>query len=357
MDWTTATIAVTGLNATDNPGPGVGVIRALRHDPAFRGRIVGLAYDVLEPGSFAKELVDDVYLVPYPSQGVDALEARLRHIHATTPLDVVIPTLDSELDGFIALKGVLAELGVGAVLPEEAQLRLRSKVHLADLGRDAGLPVPASRVISDPSELYKLEGDVDYPVFIKGPYYGARFARDPHEAVAAWHAVAAQWGTPVLAQVRVVGEEYNVVAVGDGEGGLVGAVAMKKTLLTDKGKGWAGITVRDPALIELAERFMATSRWRGPCEIELVKDADGGWHLLEINPRFPAWCFLSAGAGLNLPVAVARLALGEQVEATTDYAAGRMFVRISIDQLADLDDYRALVSEGELHRKDPGGDR
>ena len=27
------TVAVTALNATDNPGPGVSVIRALRHDP------------------------------------------------------------------------------------------------------------------------------------------------------------------------------------------------------------------------------------------------------------------------------------------------------------------------------------
>ena len=39
------TVAVTGLNATDNPGPGVSVIRSLRAHPDFDGRIVGLAYD------------------------------------------------------------------------------------------------------------------------------------------------------------------------------------------------------------------------------------------------------------------------------------------------------------------------
>lgn len=37
------TIAVTGLNATDNPGPGVSVLRSLRLAPDFDGRLVGLA--------------------------------------------------------------------------------------------------------------------------------------------------------------------------------------------------------------------------------------------------------------------------------------------------------------------------
>jgi hypothetical protein len=46
-------IAVTGLNATDNPAPGVGVIRALRLNAAPGERFVGLAYDALDPGIYA----------------------------------------------------------------------------------------------------------------------------------------------------------------------------------------------------------------------------------------------------------------------------------------------------------------
>lgn len=346
-----ATIAVTGLNATDNPGPGVGVVRALRQHPGFGGQVVGLAYDALEPGAYAADLIDHVYMLPYPSAGVCALEARLRDVHARTPLDAIIPTLDSELDGFLALAPVLAALGIGVVLPSPDALRLRSKVHLASLGARAGLRVPPTRVVSEPSALYQLDDDIGFPVFVKGPYYGATLARDAHEAVAAWHAAAARWGLPVLVQARVAGDEFNVLAVGDGEGGLVGAVCMRKTLLTDAGKGWAGVTVRDPTLIHQARAFMAASRWRGPCELELMKDPTGAWHLLEINPRFPAWCALSAGAGLNLPATVARMALGEAVTPSTEYRAGTMFIRIAIDQITTLDDYQALVSLGELHRR------
>ena len=91
------TVAVTGLNATDNPGPGVAVIRALRAHPDFDGTVVGLAYDTLEPGIYASDLVYHVFLIPYPSQGLEAYEARLRYIHERVGMDAIIPTLDAEL--------------------------------------------------------------------------------------------------------------------------------------------------------------------------------------------------------------------------------------------------------------------
>lgn len=345
----TLTVAVTGLNATDNPAPGVGVIRALRHDPDFDARIVGLAYDALDSGNYAKDLVDDVFIVPYPSQGLGVLEARLRYIHDQVPLDVIVPTLDSELPSFLELLPVLSELGITTFLPTEEQLDLRSKVHLAALGERSGISVPHVEVITGPQQLVTLHEHLPYPVWVKGPLYGAKKAHNVHEAVAAFHEMVAKWGLPVVVQADVQGDEYDVAAVGDGKGGLVGAVAMRKTLLTDKGKGWAGVTIRDPALFDLTRQFFAATRWRGPCEVEALKSRDGTWHLLEVNPRFPAWIHTSAGAGLNLPRAVVRLALGEPVEPSLDYRAGTLFVRIAIDQIASLADYEALITSGELH--------
>ena len=90
-------IGVTGLNATDNPAPGVGVIRALRSSALPGERFVGLAYDALDPGIYAPELIPDVFLLPYPSQGLQPFLARLRAIQERIGLDVIIPTLDAEL--------------------------------------------------------------------------------------------------------------------------------------------------------------------------------------------------------------------------------------------------------------------
>jgi len=67
-----------------------------------------------------------------------------------------------------------------------------------------------------------------------------------------------------------------------------------------------------------------------------------------VNPRFPAWTYLSAGAGMNLPLAAVRLAAGQQVEPMEDYRVGTMFVRISMDQIANLEDFQAITQFGEL---------
>lgn len=349
------TVAVTGLNATDNPAPGVGVIRSLRAAPAFQGRVVGLAYDALDSGLYARDIgLDDGFLIPYPSQGAEALRERLRAIHAEAPLDVVIPTLDSELPAFIELEEELRGWGIQTFLPTRAQLELRSKARLAELGERAGLEVPAQRVLSDAADVFRLGPELPYPLVVKGVFYGAAVVQGPDEAAAAFHATVARWGLPVIAQRFHAGEEYDVVAVGDGRGGMVGAVPMRKLLLTDKGKGWAGVAVKDPSLLDAARRFFAATSWRGPCELEILRTAEGRYLLIEVNPRFPAWCFLAAGAGQNLPWAVVRLALGEAPSALPDFRAGTLFVRIALDQIASIDDLQALATAGAIHHAREG---
>lgn len=348
------TVAVTGLNATDNPAPGVGVIRALR-DARPRDHFIGLAYDALDPGIYAQDLVQDVFLLPYPSQGLEPLISRLEYVHERVGLDVIIPTLDAELPAFIEAAPRLRELGIATFLPTREQLELRSKGQLAALGVRAGISVPATAVVTTAAELSHVHTRVPYPLFVKGQFYGATLAHNLDEAVTAFHKIVAQWGVPIIVQSLVPGEEVNVVAVGDGRGRLTGAVAMKKLLITDKGKGWAGVTIRDPALLELTRAFMAATSWRGPCEIEAIRDRHGRYHLIEINPRFPAWVYLASAAGVNLPRAVADLALGRRIGTLPEYAAGKLFVRISIDQIATLEDFQRVMVSGELSRVPQGG--
>ena len=343
------TIAVTGLNATDNPAPGVGVLRALR-DGGAEDRLVGLAYDALDPGVYAAAIAREVFMIPYPSQGVSAFLSRLRYVHERVGLDVIVPTLDAELPSFIELEPELRAMGIGMLLPTRAQLELRSKVNLAELGRRAGIRVPTTAVVTDADELLRVHEKVPYPFFVKGVFYGATLVHGLDEAIHAYHKVVAQWGVPVILQEQVRGEELCVVGVGDGEGGLVGAVPMKKMLLTDKGKGWAGITVRDPELHEVTAAFVRATRWRGPFEIEAMRDDEGHYHLIEVNPRFPAWCYLSAAAGVNLPRMAALLAAGREVPRAADYEVGAMFVRISLDQVASLGDFQRMVTMGEVIR-------
>ena len=342
------TIGVTGLNATDNPGPGVAVLRSLRASTRPGERLVGLTYDALDPGLYTEGLADASYLLTYPSSGAEACLQRLRQVHERVGLDVIVPTLDAELPLFMALGPQLREMGIAVLLPTEAQLSQRGKPALAALGKAAGLDVPATAIVGSTDELKQVHTQVPYPFFVKGPFYGATRVGNYEEAVAAYYRALVTWGGPVIVQALVEGEEVNVVGVGVGDGGMWGAVAMKKLALTDKGKGWAGVTIDDRRLLALAEKFVSFTRWPGPFEAEVMRSNDGRYHLIEINPRFPAWVHLATGAGVNLPRAVVELARGNRPPRPKPYAVGKMFVRISIDQIVDMSDFASLATTGEI---------
>ena len=91
------TIGVSGINAVDNPGPGVGVARSLREAADLDVRIVGLAYDAMEPGIYMDQVVDEAYLLPYPSAGHDAYRARLLYDARALDGEPVLPDGDIEL--------------------------------------------------------------------------------------------------------------------------------------------------------------------------------------------------------------------------------------------------------------------
>jgi predicted ATP-grasp superfamily ATP-dependent carboligase len=82
-------------------------------------------------------------------------------------------------------------------------------------------------------------------------------------------------------------------------------------------------------------------------ELELVRDANNEFYLIEINPRIPAWVYLAVGAGQNIPEALVKLALGMPVEPYTTYDVGKMFIRYSYDMIVDLKEFEALTTKGE----------
>lgn len=342
------TVAVTGLSATDSPAPGVAVIRAIR-DADPRTRIVGLAYETLDPGAYISGLADHVYLLPYPSLGADAMFERLLAAHRQTPFDVLIPTLDSEMPAMVRLGARLRDVGIRTFLPQHDSLELRAKDRFGELRETHAVSVPRGAAITDARDLSHL--DLRYPLMVKGQFYEAYIAYGPADVHARFQQIAGKWGVPVVLQEFVAGEEYDVVALGDGDGLLVGSVAMRKMQLTDKGKAWGGVTVADPALESFVRDVIKKLRWRGPCELEIMREKETGLlFVIEINPRFPAWVYLTVGAGRNLPWAAVRLARGEVVESMDPAPPGVMFLRHCQEQICSMADFQSLATVGELHR-------
>jgi carbamoyl-phosphate synthase large subunit len=349
MKKPTLTIAVTGLNAIDSPGPGVAVIRALRDSDRFDTRIIGLSYESLEPGIYMHDLVDRSYQIPYPSTGHGALLQRLEYIHEQEKLDVIIPNFDAELYTFIKLQDSLSRIGIRTVLPTLAQFEARMKGNLYAFGKEHGILVPESASILTVNELGAALRAFAYPVVVKGKFYEAYIARSYEQAVSYFYKISAKWGTPIILQQFIAGEEFNVCGLGDGTGKVIGAVPMRKTYITSQGKAWGGISIEDEDLLEMTRKFVSATNWCSGFELELMKEKDTGRvYLLEINPRFPAWVYLTVGAGQNQPEALIRLAMGEKVAPYTDYEVGKMFIRYSWDMICELSDFEKISTQGEL---------
>jgi carbamoyl-phosphate synthase large subunit len=342
------TVALSGLNNIDSPGPGIPVIRGIRDSAVLEARVVGLAYENLEPGAYMHELVDKTYKVPYPSDGVEPLLERLKYINEREHIDVLIPNFDSELFTFMKSEKVLEEMGIKTFLPTLSQFEERHKSNLPEYGEKYGVKVPYSEPITSVGDFVKCRDKFEFPVVVKGKFYDAYIAYDMEQVSIYFNKIAAKWGLPIVIQEFVKGTEVNVVALGDGKGGTVGAVPMRKTYITDKGKAWGGITLEDPSMMALTEKIISQTHWRGGMELELIRTEKNELYLIEINPRLPAWVYLAVAAGQNLPEALVRLALGEDVKPFEGYKSGKMFIRYSFDMIADLHEFELLSTKGEL---------
>ena len=164
-------IAITGLNAIDSPGPGVAVIRAIREGIPGPVRIIGLAYESLEPGIYMDGICDKTYQISYPAAGSNVLFQAIKKIHEQEQLDLIIPNFDAELYNFITIAPQLKALGIHSFLPSYEMFDARDKLNLYAFGQKHGLLVPKDRVIYQAADLQQLGDEFGYPLVVKGKYY------------------------------------------------------------------------------------------------------------------------------------------------------------------------------------------
>ncbi|MBC8216519.1 MAG: ATP-grasp domain-containing protein [Candidatus Marinimicrobia bacterium] len=343
-------VGITGLHATDNPAPGIGVIRSLKHPDGWDGEIIGLAYDVMDTGIYDEDLLDHSYMIPYPNTNSQQILERLLYIHDQNRMDVIIPTLDSELALFQKLEPDLKKAGIAIFIPEVDVSKKVSKVYIADFCEENNIDSPTTRIIKEPGELDKSIKEIGFPLMVKGVFYEAFKCRTKVEVLTHFDEMRTKWGYPIILQEVIEAEEYDICCVGDRDGNMLGAVPIRKTRLTDKGKAWAAITLKNDKLYDLSKKILKALKWAGPCELEILQDKKTKkMHLIEINPRFPAWIYLCTGADQNLPKMVVDLALGKKVDPLPVAKSGVTFVRHATDLVCPIEWLEKLTTIGELH--------
>jgi carbamoyl-phosphate synthase large subunit len=338
-------IGVSGINATDNPGPGCAVARSLA-EMKRRPRIVGLSYDVHDPGNYMHDLFENSFMMPYPTLGWNGLQKQLIEVQKQTGMNILVPCLDAELPLIIKNKEVLEKQGIATLLPTEKQFDLRSKDLLPELAKKIGCLHPKTKVVYGIDELVEvLKGEISLPAVVKGKFYKAYVVHNIDTAVLKATEIASEWGFPLLVQEKITGQEVNMIGLSDREGKVVGRVSIKKQLTTHLGKVWTAVTIRDQRLDQLCDRFGKETGWNGPFELECMTN-EKGIYLIEINPRFPAWVYFATGVGVNLPERLVDLIHTNECESGLDYPVGKYLVRYSSEFVTDLSDFQNLLSSG-----------
>jgi len=338
------TVAISGLNNTDNPAPGIPVAKSLKGNY----RLIGFSYDPNEPGNYQK-IVDKTYLMPYPSLGFDELKQRLLYVKEKENISAIIPNLDAELPLYIKYQKEIEEMGIKLCLPSTENFELRNKNKLDKLSEALEITYPKTYEISSMVELERLieEDSLEFPIMIKGNYYKAYKSYSLDAAKEAFIKISNEWGFPILVQKVVFGDEVNLVGVGDGKGELKGAVAIKKLTTTDIGKIWTGLTIQNEKLMQIAKDFVKQTSWKGPFELECMINMQN-IYLIEINPRFPAWVYFATDIGVNLPQIVMDIIEEKEVEPQLEYETNKMYIRVVEEFTTDFKDFMKLLSTQEL---------
>ena len=342
----TLTVAISGIHLGENCQPGPGAARALREALGPQIRLVGLGYDVWDSGFHSAGDFDDAFLMPYPSVGPTEYLSRLREVHASVPLDAMIPCLDVELPVLQCLSQELLDLGIRVVLPTRSALRRRAKNNLPELARSSSFKVPETISTLDPAEVNRAVERLGLPVVVKGPHYEAEVVHSLAAAQTAFARLFRAWGGPILFQQFVIGEEYNVAIVRDARSAHCHSVTMRKTQVTRQGKAWAGVTVCDDEIRAFSENVAGAVGWHGAAEVELLQDNRGELFLIEFNPRLPAWSYLTKAAGVNLPLSLLGLAFGDSLTPAPLARSGIYYVRHATEFVGEIENIATVVSTG-----------
>lgn len=246
--------------------------------------------------------------------------------------------------------------------PPDVIARLIDKARFAEVLRDARIEHPETLEIRAQSDLRRVPARVWESAFLK-PTDSQSFQQIfgvKGITVSGLHQAAREFDTCAAAGQEMVVQEYvsgpptNHVFI-DGYVGADGAPALlarRRLRMYPRDFGNSTCMISVP-LTEVQDAVHAATRllehvgYRGFLSIELKYDSrDGRPKVLELNPR--AWWYVdfATRCGLNLCHRAVRDALGERLEDSPAYEAGRTCVYPYYDFFAA----RALVQEGQLTR-------
>jgi carbamoyl-phosphate synthase large subunit len=321
---------------TGTGGPsGVAFMKALVDEP---WEIYSADIDPYAAGLY---LVDPRHRAIVPRGDSETFVAEIIELCVRERVDVLVPTVDSELLPLAIARTELAEHGVSLVLASEQTLRdCLDKWTLHD--RCAGaLRVPDTVLVDadfDPAAC-------SLPVIVK-PRSGSG-SRGVHRVDELEELARLPRDATLLVQEYLPGTEYSLDVLARADGAII-AVVPRARLKVDSGIAVTGRTVHDESLERIgalvAQRIGLTSI----ANVQVKLPSDDEPALLEVNPRFPGTMSLTVASGVNMPRLCVQEALGIGMPNEMQPFAEIAMVRFLEEHFMDFSEIEALQTPEQV---------
>lgn len=293
----------------------VTMINAFRAHKEIPIKIIGVDVDPLASGLY---LSDKMYLVPMASD--PEYLPTILDICDKEQIDLVIPVYSTETPVYSLHNKEFESRNIGLIVPSYLSvLTCIDKLRFYEFVSSIGLPTPITYIPADKDKLQ------NYPLFIK-PRKGSA-AKDALKIIDK-EQLAFQLSRNVsfIIQEYVEGQEYTIDILCDFNSQLL-AFVIRERLAIKRGLAVKCRTVRidniEPLIRELVKRLGIV----GPANIQVIITPQDEIKIIEINPRFASGGLpLSIKAGVNFPILLLKLFLGEKIE-VSDYETDLYMIR------------------------------
>ena len=209
------------------------------------------------------------------------------------------------------------------------------KLKTVKLCNEIGIGTP--RIYSDfeNNDLRSIANEVRYPVVIKarsgsGVEKGLRYANSKEELFLKYEEItsfessteAVNYSAPLI-QEYIPGELHDACTLSE-NGKVVTVLTQIRQLMNPiyGGPGAINVTTHNKPLAIIAIKLLEALNWNGPAQIEFKYDPrDQIYKIIEINPKLWGTIDLSIKVGINFPLMIKKILLGENVKKNQEYAA------------------------------------
>lgn len=200
-----------------------------------------------------------------------------------------------------------------------------------------GMGIPTGKCYMDKEEFYraKKEGKITYPVFVK-PVRGSASLNINQVSSDREIEVLFDRYKDLMIQEFMHGQEYGADVYIDMLSGKCTSVFLKKKIRMRAGETDKSVSVKNPALFELIQKFVEKCGFYGMIDIDLFEQ-DGVFYISEVNPRFGGGYPHAYACGVDMPKQVLQNLQGKENPVTIgEYREGICMMKYNEIAIVDM---------------------